>query len=269
MKLKADAQRLRDWMDVMEKNPQDYVGKDTSGDIEYSAVGKGEEVNKVVAVLKRGKSAKYTRLGNNFLRMQQLKEEIDRVNDEMKEDLRGAIADIFNPEDAVYTRVIETAQFVIQITKDPKAAETVQYAKVLAELESKLTPELLEALKIIKNKYTSVQKAKPPSITNVEKKTEESIDLSEGVWDAIKSIWSKFASSIKSWLNGYDRRLAALKAEVGVHESEQLTSLDTLYNELAENACKDEEEENDNSIKENSEYEFNELMSRTTRLLKR
>jgi hypothetical protein len=223
MKLKDDAQRIREWMSVMEVRPEDYVGPDTSGNVEYSAEGKDGVITKVIAVLRRGNSAKYTRLANNFQRLAELKKETDRINEELKDDLRDALAFMFRPEDAAYTRVVETAQFVLSISKNPEAATTVRYAEVLKALEKELTPELVEVMKTIKAKYTSMQKAKPPYITGVMKKTSESMELSEGIWDSIKGMWSKFTNSVKNWLSGYDNRLNALKAQVGIHESKKTT----------------------------------------------
>lgn len=211
---------------IMEISPADYKGKIQHPDVEYSAVGKKDEVDKVIAVLRGGKSAEYTRMGTNFNKIKQLEAEIANLREEMDADLRAAVAGVFNPEDAVYTRVIETASFVFEISKDPKAAETVQYSKVLAELATQLTPDLVTALEVIKAKYTTQQKAKPAAIKSVTDKRvkpkEESIQegvLEEGWIEQFKAAWTGFVNKVKGWCSRYDQRLAALKAQVGVHES--------------------------------------------------
>src|SRR5690606_39404420 len=113
-------------------------------------------------------SGRYTKLGRNLHRIERLESRIKQIKEEVKGETKELVADLFNAEDAVRTRVVETVSFTFQLTKDPKATETVQYAKVLKELEEHLTPELIQVMESLKAKYSStVQKS--PSLSTVDK----------------------------------------------------------------------------------------------------
>jgi hypothetical protein len=194
-----------------------YTG---SPNVDYTEVGNEKgEVTKVVANLTAFMSGKYTRLAKNIQRMQEIAQETLALEAEIKQDGREAIADLFAAEDAAYTRVVETVSFTLQITKDPKAATTVQYQKVLNELESHLTPELLQVLEAIKAKFSKVNPPKPPALTHAPR--EESISsVSEAPLSApLTAFFQKFFRRIQLWGQNYDAKLGKLKASLGVHEA--------------------------------------------------
>lgn len=179
--------------------------------------------DKAIAALKSYNSAKYTKLANNILRLQELEAEVKEIKEEIKKDTRTEIVDLFeDAEDAMRTRVVDTVSFILTLSKDPKATETYKYADIIKELTSSLTPELIAKLEELKAKYKSVTQ-KPPSLklhvkTDAEKMNEEYI--SEAVADFMKEkakfIISKlkdYVTRIKEWGTSYDKKLADLKAK--------------------------------------------------------
>ncbi len=210
---------IRSYMNLMEAE------RPHEGDpnVSYQEVSKGNEVHKVVATLTSFASGKYTKLAQNIARMQKVAEETLQLESEIKQDGREAVADLFRAEDAAYTRVVETVSFTLQIAKDPKAATTIEYKKVLEELQDHLTPELIAVLESIKAKFSTVQKPKPPSYSWNAKPdgvgVGETIDES-GTFDAVSNFLKKYLHKIAAWSHTYDNKLNALKQRVSMHEQQ-------------------------------------------------
>lgn len=147
----------------------------------------------------------YTKLAKKVERIEQLEEEINQLKGEVKSDTRQYIAELFKAEDEIRTRVVNTKQFVLTLSKNPKPTETVQYAKVIAELEKVLTPKLLVVLQNLKEQFKTVTQ-KEPSL-----KIEPRESMNESVWDGLKGYLNKYLGFIKAWGADYDKELAKLQ----------------------------------------------------------
>lgn len=199
---------IKKWILLLEKE-MPHSGTRDSKNIQYTITG-----DKVIARLKNVDSTRYTRLGRNLKRMEWLAARMDYLKEQTKQDTRELIADLFLAEDANKTRVVETMGFIFKLTKDPKAAETVKYTKVLDELQDKLTPELIRVLEALVAKHTTLQKPKPAALTAIDRnqvKTESVMDWASG----IKSFLKKLKTTLDRWGQGYDNRLDQLKSEIG------------------------------------------------------
>lgn len=223
----TDASKMRGYLKLFEAEA-DYVGPNTSDQISYSAEGSKGKITKVTAFLKSYLSGRYTKLGRDLLRITEITEELKTLQAQTKQDARELLADLFHAEDAAYTRVVDTVGFVFHMSKDPAPTASVSYAKVLKELESHLTPELLNVLETLKAKHTSAPVQKAASLSATDKNApkpvaaEESIEegiLAEGIFDKLKGFFKKLAQEVKAWGVSYDSKLDALKAEVGMNES--------------------------------------------------
>lgn len=217
----TDANNLRRFMNLMERSAADYVGPKTSDTVEYSAEETKGEISKVVANLKSYDSGRYTKLGRNLLKVEALEKEIKVLKEETKQEARELVADLFHAEDAVATRVVETVSFTFHMSKDPKAAETYKYAKILEELQEQLTPELIEVLEALKEKHKTTNAAKPASLKATDKAAPVAAEsIVEGwVGDALekgKAIFAKLLNWIENWGAKYDARLDALKREAAI-----------------------------------------------------
>jgi DNA-binding ferritin-like protein (Dps family) len=214
----SDANNIRRYLTLMEASEPTYVGPKASADISYQADSTGGKLTKVTAFLSSHDSGRYTKLGRNLQKVEALEKEIKQLKEETKQESRELVADLFNAEDAVATRVVDTVSFVFELSKDPKETETFKYAKILEELQSSLTPELLTMLETLKAKHRStVQKA--PSLKTTDKAVATEEGINEGVGDQLKGFFSKLLSQVKKWGAGYDKKLAGLKAQVGLGES--------------------------------------------------
>jgi hypothetical protein len=224
----TDANKMRGYLKLFEAEAPDYVGPKASDTVSYSAEQTKGKLSKITAFLKSYDSGRYTKLGRNLLRITELTKEIKTLQDETKQEARELVADLFHAEDAACTRVVDTMGFVFHMSKDPEAVGSVSYSKVLKELESHLSPELLNVLETLKAKHTSEPVQKAASLKATDKnapksvETEESISegiLAEGMFDKLKGFFKKVYQEVKAWGVGYDSKLDALKAEVGISES--------------------------------------------------
>jgi regulator of replication initiation timing len=161
-------------------------------------------VDRVVANLKSYKSQTYTKLGQKLQRIDQLTAEIEKLKQESKSEARELVADLFDAEDVVRTRVVKTISFTFTLGKNPKATETYKYAQILSELEKSLTPELITVLEGLKEQFKSVVQKEP--ILRYEKN--ESVN--EGVGERLKSYYAKVKNLIINWSVKYDDKLRML-----------------------------------------------------------
>lgn len=199
------SENMKNWIKLMEAE-QPHTGTRDSSNVQYTIDG-----DKVIARLKNVDSARYTRLGRNLKRMEWLAARMESLKEQTKQDTRELIADLFLAEDANKTRVVETMGFIFKLTKDPKAAQTVKYAKVLDELQDKLTPELVKVLEALVAKHTTLQKPKPAALTAVDKRDMAEESINEGWGDKIRAFLKTMLEKLEAWGRSYDRRLAALE----------------------------------------------------------
>jgi len=163
-----------------------------------------ENPGEVVAQLKSYNSQTYTKLAQKIERIEQLESEVKALKDEVKQETRENIADLFEAEDAVNTRVVETISFIFTLSKDPKATEAPKYKEILTALEAQLTPELILVLEELKKKMVTVTQ-KQPSL--------KIRPVAEGL---AGSLFAKLKAVVFGWAQRYDQKLAQLKAQAGL-----------------------------------------------------
>ena len=168
-------------------------GRLDSPDVSYI-----DEPTKVTAKLGSYQSAKYTRLAKNMMRIDELTAELKQLQSEVKQQRREDVAELFDVEDAVMTRVVETKSAIFKLTKDPKATESPQYKVILEALEQHLTPELITVLEALKKEHVTVTQKEPA--LSYEPITE---NLSTSLLD-----------KIKNWLPKYDQMLDSIEQAI-------------------------------------------------------
>lgn len=174
-------------------------------DIEYE-----RDATKVIAKLKSYNSQVYTKLAQKIQRIEDIESEIKQLKLEVKSDTREHVAALFDADDVIRTRIVETISLTLTLSKDPKPTESYKYAKIIEELEKHLTPELIAVLENLKTQFKTITQ-KEPSLS-IATKTEE--PLTEGILDILKTHMSKYTSFINSWASKYDRKLELLKQQL-------------------------------------------------------
>lgn len=163
-------------------------------DLEYK-----DSEKEVIAKLASYDSQSYTKLAQKVERIRILKEEMKRLEEEVKQETRDNIGDLFDAEDAVKTRIVETMSFILTLSKDPKATETPKYKEILNELTNHLTPELIEVLEGLKKQMVTITQ-KSPSLSIK--------PISEGF---VGSLFARMKNAVLNWGQRYDQKLDKLK----------------------------------------------------------
>lgn len=176
------------------------------------------KIDRVIAEVSGNESGVLTRLAARYERLEKAIKRMGEKRSEINEQLKDKVTDLFNAEDIVFTRVVETTSFTMTLSKLVKGADqdpktVVNYEEIAKELAKLIPDELQAKVDEITALYTQVSIAadKSPAL-RIKGKVDES--LNEGVLDIIKGVAAKlmkFAKSAASWAVGYDKKLAALK----------------------------------------------------------
>jgi len=127
-------------------------------------------------------------------RVKQLKEKEDTLKDKVRTEV---IEKYFDLSDELYTRVIETNEAILSITKKSERKGSFM-ADEFFEEAAVLVGELAPKLEELRIKYTKAPTQVAPSVTT---------KLKEDISSSIKAIVSYF----KSFFTKYDAKLAQLK----------------------------------------------------------
>lgn len=221
MKLMEQATGTLNELDLTPSDPKIATGtlaRDTHGRAMHPGITMEPSKGKVTAKLSSYNSQSYTKLAQKVLRAKELAAEVKQLEEEIKQETREDIADLFSATDIVYTRVVETVSFVMTLSKNPEASTTYKYAEILKELTEELTPELISKLEVIKKKYQGTSQRSPSlSITAKE-------GVNEGIFSKFRDFFARFLDAIRSWGQSYDARLGQLKAMAagaGLTESDE------------------------------------------------
>ena len=165
------------------------------------------KVERLIVTLAGNESAAMTKLGKQYKEMQKRLERVTAVKEELNGRIKSEIVDLYDAEDEVLTRVVETVSITATLAKKGTDGPKVDHEKVVAKLLT-LMPELQAKIDELTKEFTSVVKAKEPGLTV--KVTEDVA----GVWKALKDKFSKLLSSFKTWGKSFDQKLAEIKSAI-------------------------------------------------------
>ena len=122
-------------------------------------------LDKVTVTLQGAEAGSMTKLLKRYARleasMKAMKEKHEILNTRLKDDIQ----EMFNAEDVVVTRVVETAQFTATMAKEIQKTEgskEVDYEKIIAALSALISEELQPRIDGIIEKYTKIIPPKAP-----------------------------------------------------------------------------------------------------------
>jgi len=178
-------------------------------DLKYSDKRVKGALEKVTLELQGNNSGAMTRLTKRYERLDRSAKLLTEKRNEVNAQIKNVGDQLFDAEDSIATRIIETISCTIMLTAAQKAADKapskkIDFESAYAEL-AKLVPELQEKVDMITAKYTEIIAAKDTP-------TALRVKLKEGILDTLKSWIKGFISEIKSWGTSYDAKLAKIKA---------------------------------------------------------
>jgi chromosome segregation ATPase len=175
-----------------------YTEKEASG-----------KVQKVIAELKGQHSSAWTKISKQYIELDTEIKKLSESRDELNAELKSKATDVFEVEDEVLTRVVETAQLTITLSKKTKTAageEVDAEAVVKALAEADLPKELRKMINALIKAHTKAVPAKetPERLTVKVNKVEEGF-----ITTAMALV-----AAIKSYLKDFTSKFSKLKAQV-------------------------------------------------------
>jgi len=183
-------------------------------DLKYSEKKVKDQLDRVSTVLAGTEAANMTKLAKRYARLEVSLKGLKEKHDELNAKLKGQFTELFDAEDAVLTRVVETAQFTLTMAKEIKKGPTqeIDYEGIVNALSALISEELQPAVERIKKQFTKeVPPKEPPKRLSVSKEV-----VKEGLWDSFVAGARAFLKGIMSWATRYDDKLDALKRKLGV-----------------------------------------------------
>lgn len=170
------------------------------------------ELDRVIVTLEGKDSELFTKMGKNYKRIKTQIERLEKLQTNLNAEAKKAVGDLFEANENVLTRVVDTVSISLTLSKLPEVKDkvTVDHEAIIKELLA-LQPELSAKISELTEKFTKVTAGvpKPESIR---------IDVKEGVvgdvWAKIKSLAKSFLDSITSWGESYDKKLAGIKSKI-------------------------------------------------------
>lgn len=172
------------------------------------------KLDRVTVTLSGTDSGAMSRLAKRYERLERSLEAMKKQRDAMNERLKEDVADFFDAEEAVVTRVVETASFTLTLAKEVKKAEPAlkkDYEAIANELAKLIPEELQTKIDEITALYTTIIPPKDP----VKKLTVSPI--SEGVISTVKAAIRAIGSKLKQflkWGSSYDKKLGDLQTKL-------------------------------------------------------
>lgn len=189
-------------------------------DLTYSEKVVKNKIDRVTVELAGNPSGVMSRLTSRYDRLDKAIKTMSVKRNEMNEQIKENATGLFDAEDIVLTRVVETVSFTLTLSKLVKSSEqnpkvVVDYEAIAKELAKLIPEELQTQVEAITKMYTEVSIAadKSPAL-RIKNKNDK---LDEGLIDSIKGFATKivkWAKSTASWAVGYDKKLANLKKKL-------------------------------------------------------
>lgn len=190
----------------------DIISEARNPNLTYTQKEVSGKLDRVIVELSGRESEKFTKLAKSFKRTKTQIERLVKVQDALNAEVKKEAIDLFDAQDEVMTRVVNTVSLGITISKKPEVKDTIKTDwEGVAKGIMALTPELDDKIKGLIEQFTTVKAGVPKDVSL-------RVDIKEGVIsDAFGKLLGKlksFLNSIKSWGSSYDSKLEKLKSQL-------------------------------------------------------
>lgn len=176
-------------------------------DVDYT-----DDEKSVKATVKGKTSGEFTKLANQYTEVMEIERGIKAEKSRISEKLKGSVKELFDAEDALKTKYVETVSTIISIKKDveEREEETFDIDGFFEEMHDLLDNEIVDKLLEIREKYINIRKisAKEGGIGTV--KIKESV-ISESFVSNLNKWAESFANGIMKRLSIFDKKVDKIK----------------------------------------------------------
>ena len=178
--------------------------------VEYTEKLAKGAVDRVTAQLLKNQSVAWNRLSKQYAELDQSMKDLIEQRDRLNSDLKLKATDLFDLEDEVLTRVIETSKLTITLSKKsfkPASTKVDNNAVVQDLLNADLVPALKKMVdKLIKTHTSVVDASEVPE--------KMSVKVNEGVVDSVKQFITRAISALRGMFDLFDQRFDKLQLKV-------------------------------------------------------
>lgn len=183
--------------------------------VTYSTKEVKGKLDRVIADLAGKQSGEWTRISNQYIELDDSIKQLTLKRDELNTKLKEKATELFEAEDEVLTRVVETIQLTLTLSKKSvkPSVEVVDAEAVVKALSSANLPEKLKLMVdelIAANTTMSKEKVTPEKLS-IKRVDEASI---VGTIKGIIRTIRKSISFVKSMLGGFDKDLLKIKKQI-------------------------------------------------------
>ena len=206
----------RGWIEVPVKRKTihesaDFLLEDRRADLNYKEKLVKGQIDRVTVELEAHESGAMTKLASRYFSIDKSVKKLMEIKEKMNAGVKERAEALFNAEDIVLTRVVETVSFGLTLSKQMQTAETtvekVNYEKIAKELmaliSEDLKPQVDAIIKEATTKTVIPASTKSPGLRITPK--------NEGfVGDAVNK-FKELVLRFKNWARSYDKKLNNLK----------------------------------------------------------
>lgn len=188
-------------------------------DLTYTEKKVKGEVDKVITELKGSESAQATILAKRLHNLNVALKKMDEKRKEYNEKLTNEVEQLFDQSaDIVYTRVVKTASFMIQVAKQEQAKEKVEvdYESIYKELANLIPAHLLPAVDQLFDTYTRKWTPDPKKPSLRVSPIEEASAASGKLMSFLEKIVASakgLLKRMKEWGSSYDAELKDIQRQ--------------------------------------------------------
>jgi hypothetical protein len=164
----------------------------------------GAAIDKVTLALSGNQSGKFTKVSREFSRLKTAAEKLSERQNKLNAYIKDEALALFDAEDEIYSRIIETVSMTISISKKTvTTSNNTDFEKVIEGLLV-LVPDLKSQIEELIKVNTTIKTAERSPALRVTVK--EGLDFK-----AFKALIKTTFSGIKSWARSFDRKLSKLQ----------------------------------------------------------
>lgn len=185
-----------------------FVTEDRDASLDYKEKEVKGALDKVMVELSHQQSSAYTVLAQKYKQLDEQAKELKIARDELNDTIRDRALELFDAEDEIMTRVVETASMTINISKrtmvTTRRTDHEAMLEALVDQIGDRVPELTQMLEGLEKTYTTItQKEKKPAL-RVKVKEEESDSY-------IADISARVSQFVDRFTAGFDSKLDSIK----------------------------------------------------------
>lgn len=196
-------------------------GKASNPDVDYAYAGKTKKATdagdytQITATVTGSKSAVFTKLSKQYKVMDMIEKRLTERRKEWNEKVKSRVEDLFDAEDELLTRYVDTVSMALTLSKDTLPSttetETLDVEGFLNALYGLIDDTLVPKVKELEQAYTKIEeKTTPGRRGGLRAKMKESAN------EDVSSIASTFKHEADVVVADFDAKLAELKSQFGL-----------------------------------------------------